>query len=114
MDRDATFSRSIRDFVSNEGVKPVRSPPRNSNLNARLERFFGSLKSEYVYTLTLFGKTTMRRTARTFITHYLTLENHQGLENRLVAPKPHRTDTDKKIETTEHLGSLPRSYRQAA
>ena len=31
MDRDATFSRSFRDFLSNEGEKPVRLPPRSPN-----------------------------------------------------------------------------------
>lgn len=43
MDRDATFSRSFRDFLSNKDVQPVRLPPRSPNLNAHRERFFGSL-----------------------------------------------------------------------
>jgi transposase InsO family protein len=61
MDRDATFSHSFRDFLRNEGVKPVRLPPRSPNLNAHLERFFGSLKSECLYKLILFGETATRR-----------------------------------------------------
>ena len=47
MDGDATFSQSFRDFLRKEGVKPVRLPPRSPNLNAHLERFFGSLKDVY-------------------------------------------------------------------
>ena len=43
MDRDATFSKSFRASLRREGVKPVRLPPRSPNLNAHLERFFGSL-----------------------------------------------------------------------
>ncbi len=31
-DRDATLNQSFRDFVSNEGVKPVRLPPQSPNL----------------------------------------------------------------------------------
>ena len=45
MVRDVTFSQSFRDFLRNEGVKPVRLPPRSPNLSAHLERFFGSLKA---------------------------------------------------------------------
>ncbi|WP_197231588.1 hypothetical protein, partial [Novipirellula artificiosorum] len=32
MDRDATFSKAYRDFLRNEGVKPVRLPARSPNL----------------------------------------------------------------------------------
>jgi putative transposase len=46
MDRDATFSKSLRACLRREGVKPVRLPTRSPDLNAHLERFFGSLKSE--------------------------------------------------------------------
>ncbi|TWU28014.1 DDE-type integrase/transposase/recombinase [Novipirellula artificiosorum] len=42
MDRDASFSKSFRNFLRHEGVKPVRLPARSPNLNAHLERFFGS------------------------------------------------------------------------
>ena len=114
MDRDATFSKSFRDLLSNEGVKPVRLPPRSPNLNAHLERFFGSLKFECLHKLILFGETATRRAVRAFVTHYHTERNHQDLENQLIVPVTHPPDTDKKIETTEHLGGLLRSYRRAA
>ena len=44
MDRDSKFSESFRAFLSKEGVEPVRLPPRSPNMNAHLERFFGSLE----------------------------------------------------------------------
>ncbi len=46
MDRDSKFSQSFRRLLSDEGIKPVRLPPRAPNMNAHFERFFGSLKSE--------------------------------------------------------------------
>jgi putative transposase len=64
--------------------------------------------------LILFGETATRRAVRAFVTHYHTERNHQGLENQLIVPMAHPPDTDKKIETTEHLGGLLRSYRRAA
>jgi len=114
MDRDATFSQSFRDFLRNDGVKPVRLPPRSPNLNAHLERFFGSLKSECVHKLIPFGKTATRRTVRPFLVHYHTARNHQGLDNELIMPLDSPPDIDAEIETTERHGGLLRSYRRAA
>ncbi|MDB4445965.1 integrase core domain-containing protein, partial [bacterium] len=114
MDRDATFSQSFRDFLRNDGVKPVRLPPRSPNLNAHLERFFGSLKSECLYKLILFGETATRRAVRSFLVHYHTARNHQGLDNELIMPLDSPPDIDAEIETTERLGGLLRSYRRAA
>ena len=114
MDRDATFSRSFRACLKREGVKPVRLPPRSPTLNAHLERFFGSLKSACLHKLILFGETATRRAVRAFVTHDHTERNHQRLKNQLIVPMAHPPDTDKKIETTEHLGGLLRSYRRAA
>ena len=114
MDRDPTFSVSFRACLRREGVKSVRLPPRSPNLNAHLERFFGSLKSECLYKLILFGETATRRAVRSFLVHYHTARNHQGLDNELTMPLDSPPDIDAEIETTERLGGLLRSYRRAA
>jgi putative transposase len=114
MDSDATFSKSFRACLRREGVKPVRLPPRSPNLNAHLERFFGSLKSECLYKLILFGENATRKAVRVYVEHYHTARNHQGLANELIVPIDRPPDMDAKIETTEHLGGLLRSYRRAA
>ena len=114
MDRDATFSKSFRSCLRRDGVKPVRLPPRSPNLNAHLERFFGSLKSESLHRLILFGETATRRAVHAFVTHYHTERNHQGLDNELIIPMARSPDMDAEIETTERLGGLLRSYRRAA
>ncbi|MGB0599700.1 MAG: hypothetical protein ACPGLY_23700 [Rubripirellula sp.] len=57
MDRDATFSKPFRACLQREGVKPVHLPPRSPNLNPHPERFSGSLKSECLHKLILFGET---------------------------------------------------------
>ncbi len=86
MDRDARFSKSFRACLRREGLKPVRLLPRSPNFNAHLERFFGSLKTECLHKLILFGETTTRKAVRAFVTHYHTERNHQGLENELIVP----------------------------
>ena len=114
MDRDPTFSKSFRTCLRREGVKSVRLPPRSPNLNAHLERSFGSLKSECLYKLILFGENATRKAVLAFLAHYHTARNHQGLGNELIVLMVRPPDMDAEIETTERLGGLLRSYRRAA
>ena len=86
MDRDTKFCESFRTFLSTEGVKPVRLPPRAPNMNAHLERFFGSLKSECLHRLILFGENATRNAVSQYLEHYHTERCHQGLENNLIVP----------------------------
>jgi putative transposase len=114
MDRDATFSPSFRSSLRNEVVKSVRFPPRSQNLNAHLERFFGSLKAECFYKLILFGETATRRAVQGLLVHYHTERNHQSLNNELIVPLEQPPNINAEIKTTERLGGLLRSYRRAA
>ncbi len=107
MDRDTKFCESFRTLLSNEDVEPVRLPPRSPNMNAHLERFFGSLKSECLDRLILFGE-------KEYLEHYHAERPHQGLGNDLIVPMQTTSSLDGKIETTERLGGLLRSYRRAA
>jgi transposase InsO family protein len=116
MDRDAKFCESFRDILRGEGVEPVRLPARSPNLNAHLERFFGSLKSECLERLILFGERSLRNAIREFVEHHYHHErNHQGLENKIIEPGDEVGRSDGKIECRERLGGLLRYYhRQAA
>ena len=111
MHRDATFRRSFRACLRREGVKPVRLPRRSPNLNAHLERFFGSSKSECLYKLILFGKNATRKAVRAYVAHCHTERNHQRLDNELIVSMDRPPDIDTEIETTERLVGLLRSYR---
>ena len=46
MDRDGKFSDAFRSLLEDAGAKPLNLPPRSPNLNAFIERFMRSLKSE--------------------------------------------------------------------
>ena len=83
-------------------------------MNAHLERFFGSLKSECLDQLILFGEKALRNAVRQYLEHYHIDRPHQGLGNELIVPMEHPPDMDSEIETTERLGGLLRSYRRAA
>ncbi len=114
MDRDPKFTKAFRSLLRGEGITSVRLPPRSPNLNAYIERFFGSLKSECLNRLILFGERSLRNAVREYLAHYHTERNHQGLENELIVPLERPPDTDAPIEATERLGGLLRSYRRAA
>ncbi|MDE0867179.1 MAG: hypothetical protein OSA98_25660 [Rubripirellula sp.] len=70
MDRDATFGKLFHACLRREGVKSLRLPPQIQNLNARLERFFGSLKFECLHKRILLGDTAMGKAVSAFLAHY--------------------------------------------
>ena len=70
MDRDATFCESFRTMLKDEGIEPTRLPPRSPNLNAYVERFFRSLKSECLERMIFFGENSLRNAVREFLSHY--------------------------------------------
>ena len=113
MDRDTKFCESFRTFLSNEDVVPVRLPPRSPNMNAHLERFFGSLKSECLDRLILFGEKAMRNAVNQYLDHYHAERPHQGLDNELIVPFEEPSAMNSNIESNERLGGLLRSYRRA-
>ena len=102
VDRDAKFCASFRAFLSDEGVKSVRLPPRAPNLNSHLERFFGSLKSECLHRLILFGENATRRAVRQSLVHYHAERNYQGLQGLTPAKLPGRA--------TINLGRAQRAF----
>ena len=83
-------------------------------MNAHLERFFGSLKSECLDRLILFGEKALRNAVTQYLSHYHAERPHQGLGNKLIVPCEESPAPHAKIESSERLGGLLRSYRRAA
>ena len=115
MDRDGKFCESFRDIVENAGTKPVRLPPQSPNLNAYLERFMRSIKSESLEKIIFFGENSLRTAVGQYLLHYHQERNHQGLENRLIQPSDEVGTGTGTVECRERLGGLLRYYyREAA
>ena len=114
MDRDAKFSEAYREFLKGEGVKPVRLPPRSPNLNAHLERYFRSLKEECLSRMIFFGEKSLRRAVTSYIQHFHSERNHQGLGNKIIDPGDEVGIVAGNIESRERLGGLLRYYYRAA
>lgn len=115
MDRDGKFCPAFRSILKDEGIKSLLLPPRSPDLNAFLERFMRSLKSESLSRMIFFGENSLRRAVAAYLDHYHTERNHQGLDNQIIKAGDEVGRVDGQIECREHLGGLLRYYyREAA
>lgn len=114
MDRDTKFCDSVRAFLRDEGVEPVRLPAKSPNLNAHLERFMRSIKSECLDRIIFFGENSLRSAVREYLSHYHQERNHQGLENKIIDPGDEVGKILGKIECRERLGGMLRYYYRDA
>ncbi len=115
MDRDKKYTKEFRDYLDREGVKPVRCPTRAPNCNAFAERFVRSIKEECLDRMIFFGEASLLRALRSYVIHYHTERNHQGVGNRLLEPLATVSSINEPIQCRERLGGmLNYYYREAA
>ena len=114
MDRYATFCQSFRTMLTDEGIEPIRLPPRSPNLNAYVERFFSSLKSECLERMIFFGENSLRNAVREVLSHYHQERNHQGLENKVINPAEDIGPIAGEIKCRDRLGGMLRYYYRDA
>ena len=92
-DRDRKWSRAVRRWFGDAGIRVVLTPERAPNANAYAERFVRSIKEECLDRIIPLGERHFRRVITEFVAHYHHERNHQGLDNRLIAGTPRRTRT---------------------
>jgi putative transposase len=115
IDRDGKFCPAFRKLLHDDDCEPLLLPPRSPNLNAHIERFMRSLKSESLDRMIFFGEKSLRRAVTAYLKHYHTERNHQGLENRLIDADAEACHAAGKIKCRERLGGMLKYYyREAA
>ena len=114
MDRDGKFCPAFQEILKNEGSEPVLLPPKSPNLNAHLERFMRSIKEEALGRLIFFGEKSLRRATTSYLGHYHTERNHQGLDNNIIQPGDEVGNATGDVKSRERLGGLLRYYYKAA
>ena len=114
MDRDGKFCPAFQAMMKNEGVEPLRLPPRSPNLNAYIERFMRSIKSECLSEIIFFGEKSLRRAITIYLQHYHAERNHQGLGNEILEPGREVGRPVGKIECNQRLGGMLKYYYRAA
>ena len=114
MDRDASFI-AVRDFLDqNPDTAVVLLPRKSPNLNAFMERWFRSLKSECLDRMIFFGRTSLENAVQEYVEHYQAERNHQGLGNELVEPVDDADTVAGRIECRERLGGMLKYYHRRA
>ncbi len=83
-------------------------------MNAQIERYMRSLKSECLDRVIFFGRRSLERALEQFVTHYHTERNHQGLGNRIIDPGDEVGRDAGEIHCRERLGGILRYYHREA
>jgi len=114
VDRDTSFIAMREFLLQNTDTHVVLLPPRSPNLNAYIERWFRSLKSECLDRLICFGKRSLERAVREYVEHYHVERNHQGLGNNLIEPGDEVGSITGEIGCRERLGGMLKYYHRRA
>jgi hypothetical protein len=113
VDRDTKFL-PFRTYVDDfTDVEILLLPARSPNLNAHLERYMRSMKSESLDRMIFFGRESLERALKNFAVHYHEERNHQGLENRRIDPDDEVGRGTGEVQCRERLGGMLRYYSTA-
>jgi len=114
LDRDKKFTARFRELVDDAGTRVIRLPYRSPNLNAYIERFVLSIKSECLNRMIFFGEQSLRRAVAEFISHYHAERNHQGLGNKLIEADECVGSLEGNVRCRKRLGGLLNYYHREA
>lgn len=110
-DRSPVFTQEFRSTLTSAGVKPVKLPVRSPNLNAYVERFVRSIKSECLDRIIPLGEAHLRHAVHEYVEHYHRERNHQRMSNQLLAPESLNQPVGS-IECRERLGGMLKYYHR--
>ena len=114
VDRDTGFIAMRQFMEQNTDTEVVLLPPKSPNLNAYMERWFRSLKSECLNRMIFFGRKPLERAVCEYVDHYHAERNHQGLGNQLIEPGGDVGSASGHIECRERLGGMLKYYHRRA
>ena len=113
LDRD-TKHLPLRQILKSSDIEAGVLPPKSPNLNAHLERFMRSLKSECLNRMIFFGEASLRRALREFGEHFHHERHHQELANRIIDAGDEVGRKDGELSCRPRLGGLLRYYYRDA
>jgi transposase InsO family protein len=113
-DRDTKYTQAFDGLLKDSGVEPVLLPPRSPNLNAHCERFVRSIKEEALERIVMLGERSLYHVLHEYLIHHHRERNHQGLDNRLIAPERTVGCQTGHVVRRERLGGLLSYYHREA
>jgi transposase InsO family protein len=112
-DRDSCFTTQFQSILEEPGIKPVPVCCQAPNMNAIVERWILSVKTECINRMIFFGTRSLQRAIDEYCAHFHQDRPHQDLGDELITPAPGGI-ADGEIIKSERLGGLLRSYHRAA
>jgi len=79
-DADTKFTKSWREILECEDIKPIRIGPRRPDMNAIAERWIKSIKEECLSLFLVFGENHLRHLIREYVDYYHTRRPHRSLD----------------------------------
>jgi len=121
IDHDTKFTTSFDAVFEAEEAEIIRVGPRAPNMNAIVERFVQTLKTECLDHFLVCGERHLHHLVTNFVAHYLEERPHQGLGN-VPLPEAGKTDDEPavlsfptgEVKCRERLGGLLKHYYRAA
>lgn len=105
----------MRHFLDqNTKTEVILLSPKTPNMNAYMERWFRSLKSECLDLMVFFGRKSLENAGREHVEHYHAERNHQGLGNELIQSVDEADSVAGTIECRERLGGMRKYYHRHA
>jgi len=103
VDRDTSFIVLLQFLQQHTATEIVLLPSKSSNLNAYMERWFRSLKSECLDRMIFFGQRSFERALTNFLQHYHAKRSHQRPGNGLIEPNAQVGSVAGSIECGERI-----------
>lgn len=115
LDRDPVFTAAFRRLLMDSGVKVLQLPARSPNLNAYVERFVLSIKTECLGKIVPLGEAHLRWAVSQYVEHYHAERPHQGLGGVLLEVDALAVSAEGEVRCRERVGGTLRFYyREAA
>jgi putative transposase len=112
IDRDALFSARFKAVLESSGIEILLTAYRAPNVNAFVERFVRSIKSECLSQMVFVGQGSLDRAIGEYVAHYHNERSHQGIGDEIVSwVMAQRIGL---VEVKERLGGLLNYYHRRA
>lgn len=84
MDRDPLFMKDFRMILKAQNIRAIRLPPKSPNLNAYIERFIGTTRTELPPDFIPRSEAHLRWALQEHVDYYNHERNHQGLDGNVI------------------------------
>jgi putative transposase len=113
-DRDSKFCDAFKAVLAKAGIEVAHCPPSAPDCNAIAERWVRSVREEVVDQMIFFGAGSLDRSLAAYETFHNQERPHQGIGNRLIAPRGRVGSHDGPVHARERLGGMLRYYYRRA